>query len=86
MLEKVTAILSEVVVSNTAITVYKEKPLSLDTRNYSSSIKRKQRKKKITIISDRLFFPFLVERNAFLFDTTMDEHRGQALAELQNSH
>lgn len=76
MLEKVIAILSEVVVSNCAITIYKEKPLPLDTRNYSSSVKRKQRKKKFTMLSsDKLFFPFLVERNAFLFDTAMDEKK-----------
>lgn len=47
MLEKVIAILSEVVASNTAITIYKEKPLPLDTRNYSISVKRKQRTKKL---------------------------------------
>jgi len=45
MLEKVIAILSEVVVSNTAITICKEKTLPLDTRNYSSSVKRKQEEK-----------------------------------------
>lgn len=86
MLEKVIAILSEIVASNTAITSYKEKPLPLDTRNYSISVKRKQRtKKKFTMISDKLFFPFLVERNTFVSNTTMDEHRSQALADLQKS-
>lgn len=35
------------------------------------------------MISDKLLFPFLVERSAFLSDTIMDEHRGQELAELQ---
>lgn len=61
MLEKVITILSEIVVSNTVITIYKEKPLPLGTRKYSSSVKRKQRKKKITMVSDKLSFPFLVE-------------------------
>lgn len=59
MLEKVIAILSEVVISNTAITIYKEKPLPLGTRNYSSSVKRKQRRKKITMVSDKLASPRL---------------------------
>lgn len=80
MLEKVAAILIEVHVTDTAVTIYKEKPLPLDTRNYSSCVKRKQRKKKFTMVSHKLFFPSLVERNAFFSDTTMDEHRGQALA------
>lgn len=79
MLEKVTAILIEVHVSDSAITIYKEKPLPLDTRNYSSSVKKKQRKKKFTMVSHKLFIPSLVERNAFFSDTTMDD-RGQALA------
>lgn len=35
------------------------------------------------MVSEKLLFPFLVERNVFLSDTTMDEHRGQELAELQ---
>lgn len=46
-------------------------------------LKGNRRRAKITMISDKLFFSFLVERNAFLSDVTMDEHRIQELAELQ---
>lgn len=85
MLEKFIAILSKVVVSNTAITIYKEKRLPSDTRNCSVSVKRKQRQKKSTMVSCKLFFLLLIKRTVILSDTTMDKHKGQALAQLYKS-
>lgn len=77
MLEKATAILGMVAVSNTTISTYKMKPLPLDIRNCRSLIKIKQTKKKSTIASDKLSFSLLMKRNALLSDTTKDKHKGQ---------